>query len=55
MSKLLLTSIVLVPVLLAMRAATARSGGSNTLLAYLVAFNVFWLIFLYGLAYRWVG
>jgi hypothetical protein len=57
MFKFLLISIVLVPVLLGINAATTRRGprGLRPLLAGLAVYNVLWLSMLYFLKLRWVG
>jgi len=53
----LLMSIVIVPVLLGMKAATSRSGprGFRLLLTGWVLYGVLWLCMLYYLDRRWVG
>jgi hypothetical protein len=55
--KWLLISIVIVPVLLGVQAATGRRlpRGLPLLLASLVAYDVLYLFMLYYLYYRWVG
>jgi hypothetical protein len=57
MFKLLLISIVIVPVLLGMRAATSGGGrrGLGLLLALLLAYDVLYWAMLYYLRVRWVG
>jgi len=54
--KWLLISVVIVPVLLGVQAATGRRGprGLPLLLAALVVYNVLYLFMLYYLHYRWV-
>ena len=56
MFKGLLISIVIVPVLLGVQAATSRRGprGLPLLLAALVVYNILYLFLLYYLHYRWV-
>ena len=57
MFKYLLMSIVIVPVLLGMKAATDRSGpnGLRILLAGWVLYGLLWFSMLYFLKDRWVG
>ena len=57
MFKNLLVSIVLVPVLLGMYAATTRRQGAGLvrLLALFFVFDVLYLFMLYYLRYKWVG
>ena len=57
MFKLLLISIVIVPVLLGVRAATARRGLRSlpVLLGVVLVYDVLWLFMLYYLHVRWVG
>ena len=57
MFKLLLISIVIVPVLLGMRAAKGRSEsrGFFRLLVFLLTYNVFYFALLYYVRVRWVG
>jgi hypothetical protein len=56
MFKLLLISIVIVPVLLGMQAATSRSArrGLFLLLSLLITFDALYLLLLYCLRVRWV-
>ena len=56
MFKGLLISIVIVPVLLGVQAATSRRGprGLPLLLTVLVVYNILYLFLLYYLHYRWV-
>ena len=56
MFKYLLMSIVIVPVLLGMKAATSRGGlrGPWVLLTGWVLYSVLWLCMLYYLERRWV-
>jgi hypothetical protein len=53
----LLISIVIVPVLLGMHAATSRRGprGLPVLLAGLLVYDVLYMFMLYYLYFRWVG
>jgi hypothetical protein len=55
--KLLLISIVMVPVLLGMQAATSRNkrSGLFLLLALMLAYDALYLTLLYYLRVRWVG
>lgn len=55
--KWLLISIVIVPVLLGMYAATSRRGprGLPVLLGGLLLYDVLWLFMLYYLNYRWAA
>jgi len=55
--KWLLISIVIVPVLLGVHAATSRRGprGLPVLLGGLLLYDVLWLFMLYYLNYRWVA
>jgi hypothetical protein len=57
MFKLLLISIVVVPVLLGMQAANSRRAGHGLLqlLGLVFTFSVLYLIMLYYLHVRWVG
>lgn len=57
MFKWLLISIVIVPVLLGMHAATSRRGprGLPVLLASLLLYDVLYMFMLYYLYFRWVG
>jgi hypothetical protein len=57
MFKLLLISIVVVPVLIGMRAAIGRRGqrGLSLLLAVLLGYDLFYLVLLYYVRLRWVG
>ena len=57
MFKLLLISIVIVPVLLGMYAARARRGrrGMGLLLGLVLTYDVFYWLMLYYLRVRWVG
>lgn len=57
MFKLFLISIVIVPVLLGMQAAKGRSGrrGFFHLLAFLLIYDVVYLLILYYVRVRWVG
>jgi hypothetical protein len=56
MFKLMLISIVVVPVLLAMAAARLPARrGVVALLALVIAYNVFYVLMLYYLRVRWVG
>ena len=57
MFKLLLISIVIVPVLLGMQAAASRSRqrGLVLLLAVLLVYDALYLLLLYYLRVRWVG
>jgi len=57
MFKYLLISIVIVPVLLGMQAATARRGprGLPLLLGALIVYEVLYLFMLHYLNYRWVS
>ena len=57
MFKLLLISIVLVPVLLGATAGARRSAraGLVQLLVVVLAYNVLYLLMLYYLRVRWVG
>jgi hypothetical protein len=56
MFKLLLMSIVIMPVVLGMQAATIRKRrGSFLLLALVVTYDVFYVVMLYYLRVRWVG
>jgi hypothetical protein len=56
MFKLLLISIVFVPILLAMRAATSRRArrGLFLLLALVLTYDALYLLLLYYLRFRWV-
>jgi hypothetical protein len=55
--KWLLISIVIVPTLLGVHAATSRRGprGLPVLLGGLLLYDVLWLFMLYYLNYRWVA
>jgi hypothetical protein len=57
MFKYLLISIVIVPVLLGVQAATGRRGprGLGFLLAALLVYDVLYLFMLHYLNYRWVS
>ena len=57
MFKLLLASVVVVPVLGGMQAAKSKSArrGLLLLLAFLVGYGLLYVIMLYYLDYRWVG
>ena len=57
MFRWLLTSIVILPVLLGVQAATSRRvpRGLPLLLAALVVYDVLYLFMLYYLSYRWVS
>jgi hypothetical protein len=57
MFKALLISVVIVPVLLGMVAATNRRQrrGLPQLALFVVAYNVFYVLLLYYLRRRWVG
>ena len=57
MFKYLLMSIVIVPVLLGIKAATRRSGlrGLPMVLTGWVLYGLLWLCMLYYLEHRWVG
>jgi hypothetical protein len=57
MFKLLLLSIVIVPVLLGMQAATSRRErrGLSLLLALVLTYDALYLFMLYYLRVRWVG
>jgi hypothetical protein len=57
MFKLLLISIVIVPVLLGMQAAKGRRGrrGFFHLLAFLLTYDVLYVLLLYYVRVRWVG
>lgn len=57
MFKLLLISIVLVPVLLAIQASKKRSlrRGFFLLLGFVLAYDVFYFLLLYYVRLRWVG
>ena len=56
MFKLLLISIVIVPVLLAVHAGTSRSArrGLLRMLALVLTYNVLYMVMLYYLRFRWV-
>jgi hypothetical protein len=53
----LLMSIVIVPVLLGVKAATSRNEprGLRTLLTGWVLYGILWLCMLYFVKHRWVG
>jgi hypothetical protein len=57
MLKLLLISIVVVPVLLGMQAARTRNGtrGLLLLLGVVLAYDVFYILVLYYVRVRWLG
>lgn len=56
MFKLLLISVVAVPVLLGMLAARTRGRrGLAVLLAFIVTYNTVYMLMLYYLQVRWVG
>ena len=57
MFKLLLISVVVVPVLLGIQASKKRAGsrGLLTLLTFVFAYDVFYFLMLYYLRLRWVG
>jgi hypothetical protein len=56
MFKLLLMSIVIVPVVLGTQAArVGRRRGAFLLLALVVTYDVFYVVLLYYLRVRWVG
>ena len=57
MFKLLLISIVVVPVLLGMQAAARRKGrrGLSLFLGLVLAYDVFYWLMLYYLRLRWVA
>jgi hypothetical protein len=57
MFKLLLISIVIVPVLLGIQAAKSRRGrqGAGLLLGLVLTYDVFYWLMLYYLRIRWVG
>ncbi len=57
MFKLLLISIVIVPVLLGMQAARGRRGRQRMglLLGFVLTYDVFYWLMLYYLRIRWVG
>jgi len=57
MFKGLLASVVIVHVLLGMQAATSRrlQRGLLQLLAFVLAYDVLYVLMLYFLRYRWVG
>jgi hypothetical protein len=58
MFKLLLISIVIVPVLLGMRSATAsRAGGRGlqVLLVLLLAYDLLYMLMLIYLRFHWIG
>ena len=55
MFKLLLISIVIVPVLLGMRAARRGRQGVGLLLGLVLTYDVFYWLMLYYLRVRWVG
>ncbi len=57
MFKLLLISIVVAPVLLGLRAASVRSRRRGLLLlaAFLLTYDLLWMLMLYYLRVRWVG
>lgn len=57
MFKLLLISVVLVPVLLAIQASKKRSlrRGFFLLLGFVLAYDVFYFLLLYYVRLRWVG
>jgi hypothetical protein len=56
MFKLLLISIVVAPVLLAMRAAgSGRRGGVPLLIALVIGYDLFYWLLLFYLRLRWVG
>jgi anti-sigma-K factor RskA len=57
MFKWLLISVVIVPVLLGMLAATSRRQrrGLPQLLVFVLAYNMFYVVLLYYLRHRWVG
>ena len=57
MFKLLLISIVIVPVLLGMQAARGRRGrrGVGLLVGLVLTYDVFYWLMLYYLRVRWVG
>jgi hypothetical protein len=57
MFPLLLISVVVVPVLLAMRLARRRDLGRGLalLVAFVLAYDVLYLLMLYYLRLRWVG
>jgi hypothetical protein len=57
MFKYLLISIVIVPVLLGLQAATGRRGprGLPFLLATLIVYNILYLFMLHYLRYRWAS
>jgi hypothetical protein len=55
--KILLISIVIVPVLLAMQAAKSRNAprGLFLLLVLVLVYDVLYMLMLYYLRFRWVG
>jgi hypothetical protein len=56
MFKWVLVSLVIVPVLLGVQAATSRRGPRGLmLLALVLAYDAAYLLVLYFLRYRWVG
>jgi hypothetical protein len=57
MFKLLLMSVVFVPVLMGMRAAASRGArrGLSVLLALDLAYATFYILMLYYLRMRWIG
>ncbi len=57
MFKLLLMSVVIVPVLLGMQAATSRGlrRGVLVLLVLVSSYSMLYILMLYYLQYRWVG
>jgi hypothetical protein len=58
MFKLLLISIVVVPVLVGMRAATAsRAGGRGlqVLLVFVLAYDLLYMLMLIYLRFHWIG
>lgn len=55
MFKLLLISIVIVPVLLGMQAARGRRGRHGLLFALVLTYDVLYWLMLYYLRVRWVG
>jgi hypothetical protein len=57
MFKLLMISVVVVPVLLGIKASKKRNGrrGFGMLLAFVLTYDVFYFLMLYYLRLRWVG
>jgi hypothetical protein len=57
MFKIVLISIVILPILVGMRAASSRRSqrGLQFLLAFLLVYDTFYVLLLYYLRVRWLG